>query len=71
MKKIALIPILLAMSSCSWLALHPQVEADLEQEGIDVAKHTEKVVEDIIAPAPTPAAIEAKTINAPAGAPTP
>ena len=42
-----------SMTSCAWLATHPQVEADLEQEGIDVARDSEKVVEDVIAPAPT------------------
>jgi len=43
-------------SSCSYLAMHPQVEADLKKEGVDVAKDTEKVVEDVIDSAPnTPA----------------
>lgn len=59
MTKFALISVLaLCMSSCAYLATHQQVEADLQKEAIDVAKDTEKVVEDIIdtAPAtPTPA----------------
>lgn len=51
-KSALIIIIMLLTSGCAWLAQHPQVEADLEQEGIDVAKDTEKVVEDIIAPTP-------------------
>jgi hypothetical protein len=60
MRYFLILALCLFCSSCAWLATHPQVEADLEQEGIDIVRDTEKVVEDIIvspaAPAQTPTA---------------
>ena len=66
MKYFAILSLAVFCSSCAWLAQHPQVEADLKKEGIDVAKDTEQVVEDIIstAPAPTPVTVpESPTVT--------
>jgi hypothetical protein len=59
MKYLAILSLAILCTSCAWLAQHPQVEADLQQEGIDVAKDTEKVVEDVILP-PSPTTPAAK-----------
>jgi len=72
MKYLAILSLAVFCSSCAWLAVHPQVEADLKKEGIDVAKDTEQVVEDIISTAPANATINPTAVlNAPAGEPTP
>lgn len=52
MKYLSILCLAILCSSCTYLAQHPQVESDLKQEGVDVAKDTEKVVEDIIDAAP-------------------
>lgn len=57
MKYLVILCLAALCSSCAWLAVHPQVEADLKKEGIDVAKDTEKVVEDIIESAPATRAV--------------
>lgn len=49
-KSALIIIIMLLTSGCAWLAQHPQVEADLEQECIDIAKDNGKVIEDAIQP---------------------
>ena len=52
MKYLMILSLSMFCSSCAYLATHPQVVADLKQEGMDVAKDSEKVVEDIIETAP-------------------
>ena len=48
MYKIALISALLLFSSCTWLMQHPQIEADLKQEGKDITRDTAKTIDDLI-----------------------
>lgn len=48
MKYFIVLTLSIFCSSCAWIAAHPQLEADLKKEGIDMAKDTEKVIEDAI-----------------------
>ncbi len=56
-KLLALTSLTIVMSSCGWLAAHPQVEADLAQIETDVRKDVKTTVDDILEPVPAPSPV--------------
>ena len=53
-KSLAITSLALILSSCSWLASHPQIEADLTKIETDARQDIKTTLDDILVPESSP-----------------